>query len=44
MSDEPVEFQPVSLADLSPQEAVVRVVQEAAESQASDIFFLSDEG
>lgn len=44
MSDEPVEFQPVSLADLSPQEAVVRVVQEAAESQASDIFFLSEEG
>lgn len=44
MSDEPVQFQPVSLADLSPQQAVLRVVQEAAESQASDIFFLSEEG
>lgn len=44
MSDEPVVFQPISLADLTPQEAVLRVVQEAAESQASDIFFLSEEG
>ena len=44
MSNEPVVFQPISLADLTPQEAVLRVVQEAAESQASDIFFLSEEG
>lgn len=44
MSDELVVFQPITLNDLSPQEAVLRVVHEAAESQASDIFFLSEEG
>ncbi len=44
MSEEPIDFQPLPLADLTPQEAVLRVVQEAASTQASDLFFLSEEG
>jgi type II secretory ATPase GspE/PulE/Tfp pilus assembly ATPase PilB-like protein len=44
MSAEAVDFQPLPLNELTPQEAVLRVVQEAAESQASDLFFLSEEG
>ncbi len=44
MTADAVEFQPPSLHDLSPHDAVHRVVHEAAESQASDLFFLSEEG
>jgi type II secretory ATPase GspE/PulE/Tfp pilus assembly ATPase PilB-like protein len=43
MSDEPVEFQQVPIADLAPQEAVFQIVQQAADSEASDIFLLSEE-
>jgi type II secretory ATPase GspE/PulE/Tfp pilus assembly ATPase PilB-like protein len=44
MSAEAVDFQPLPLNELTPQEAVLRVIHEAAESQASDLFFLSEEG
>lgn len=39
MSDEPIDFQPLPLADLTPHEAVLRVIHEAASTQASDLFF-----
>lgn len=44
MSVETIEFTPLPLNDLTPQEAVTRVVNDAAEAQASDLFFLSEEG
>jgi type II secretory ATPase GspE/PulE/Tfp pilus assembly ATPase PilB-like protein len=44
MTANAVEFQPLPLNELTPHDAVLRVVQEAAEAQASDLFFLSEEG
>jgi type II secretory ATPase GspE/PulE/Tfp pilus assembly ATPase PilB-like protein len=44
MSDEPVEFQPMPLNDLTPHDAVMKVIDDAAQVQASDLFFLSEEG
>lgn len=41
--NEQVDFAEVPLTSLLPQEAVLRVVHEAADAQASDLFFFSDE-
>jgi type II secretory ATPase GspE/PulE/Tfp pilus assembly ATPase PilB-like protein len=40
---EPIDFQDVPLASLEPHEAAVKIVRQAAEMRASDLFLLSDE-
>ena len=43
-ASEPIDFAPVDLDGLDPQEAASRVIAQAAEARASDLFLLSDEG
>jgi type II secretory ATPase GspE/PulE/Tfp pilus assembly ATPase PilB-like protein len=43
-ASERIDFVPVELGGLEPQEAASRVIAQAAEAAASDLFLLSDEG
>ncbi len=42
-STEAIDFKTLQLAELEPSQAVSQLIEQAAELQASDIFFLSDE-
>lgn len=43
MSAEPVDFQPASISDLEPSQALTAIIEQAAGLRASDLFLMSEE-